>query len=60
MKETGSIFTTVELEHIRSQLMDYYGTAASSFLMARVDILRVEGMTQQELVEEGRKLGIIG
>lgn len=52
--------TEAELDEIRGRLMDYYGTAsfvASPF--AQVDLVRVEGMSPQELVDEALRLGIL-
>lgn len=52
--------TDAQLDQIRAALMDYYGTAsfaASPF--ARADLVRVEGMSPQELVREALRLGII-
>ena len=56
----GIAVTDAQLQEIRARLTDYYGTAsfaASPF--ARADLVRVEGMSPQELVDEALRLGII-
>lgn len=49
----------IDVEALRWELENYYGTAMSSgFPMAVMDLSRVERMTPQELVWEAQKLGM--
>ena len=49
-----------DVERVRSALKDYYGTAMTSgFPMAVVDLSRVDGMDDDEVISTARKNGII-
>ena len=49
----------IDTERLRSDLMDYYGTATfSGFPMAVIDLSRIERASDQELVEIARKNGV--
>ena len=48
------------IEHLRQQVLDYYGTATfSGFPMAIIELGKVERMSDYEIVELALKLGII-
>ncbi len=49
-----------DIEEIRSELMDYYGTAmVNGFPMAVVDLDEIERMDEDELREMAEELGLI-
>ncbi len=49
-----------DIEEIRSELMDYYGTAmVNGFPMAVVDLSKIESMNENELCELAEELGLI-
>lgn len=51
---------TYDIEELRAQLRDYYGTAmVSGFPAAVLDLGRIERMDDEEIVEEAKKAGII-
>ena len=49
----------IDTERLRSDLMDYFGTAmAGGFPMAVIDLSRIERASDQELVEIARRNGM--
>ena len=52
-------YTEREIERLREQLIDYYGSAAPFFPIASADVIRVEQMTDEEIIEEAEKLRFI-
>ena len=51
---------TYDIEELRAQLRDYYGTAMmSGFPAAVIDLGKIERMDDEEIVEEAKKAGII-
>ena len=48
------------IDQLRKQLLDYYGTAiCSGFPMAIMDASKIECMRDEEIIEEADKLGLI-
>lgn len=47
------------IEELRKRLLDYYGTAIGFFPIAMGDVVRVECMSDREVLEEAIKLGYI-
>ena len=47
------------VESLREQLEDYYGTAMQEFPMAVTDLGRIGDMSDEEIVEEAKKAGLI-
>ena len=52
-------YTEREIKQIRERLIDYYGSATPFFPMATADVIRIERMTDDEIVKEARNLGMI-
>lgn len=52
-------YTQRKIKRIREKLIDYYGSATPFFPMATADVIRIEQMTDEEIVKEARKLGMI-
>ncbi len=46
-------------QEIREHLMDEYGTACGLFPAAQADLIRIENMSDEEIIEEARHLGMI-
>lgn len=49
----------LSISDIRSALEDYYGTAMNEFLMAVVELGRIQSMSDEEVIQEALKAGII-
>ncbi len=50
-----------DVDHIRDLLKDYYGTAMfNGFPMAIVDLGKVDRMSDEEVIIEAYKVGILG
>ena len=47
----------LEIEELRHQLMDYYGTAMGFFPQAVIDLSRIEQASPSEVVSMARELG---
>ena len=47
-----------EINWIREKLIDYYGSATPFFPIANADVVRVEQMTDEEIINEARNLKI--
>ena len=47
---------SLEIELLREKLLDYYGSAMHIFPMAIADVARVEQMSDEEIIEEAKKL----
>ena len=48
------------IEELKQQLKDYYGTAMyNSFPMAVIELSRIENMSDEEILREARKIGLI-
>jgi len=45
-------------ESAKEKLMEYYGSAMSTFPMAVIDLAKAENMTEEEAEEMCEKLGI--
>lgn len=43
---------------LREKLIDYYGSAMPFFIMAADEVFRVENMSDEEILEEAKRLGI--
>ena len=52
-------YTEREIKQIREKLIDYYGSATQFFPMANADIIRIERMSDEEIIKAARKLGMI-
>ena len=52
-------YTEREIKRIREKLIDYYGSATPFFPIATADVIRIEQMTDEEIVKEARNLGMI-
>lgn len=49
-----------DIDELKQRLIDYYGTAMySGFPMAIIDLSRIENMSDEEIIREARKIGII-
>lgn len=48
-----------EIEQLRKRLMDRYGTAMTAHPAAVMDLVRAERMTDEEVIREAIRLGII-
>ena len=49
-----------DIDELRERLIDYYGTAMySGFPMAIIDLSRIENMSDEEIIREARKIGLI-
>lgn len=48
-----------EIENLRKKLIDYYGSATPFFPIATADVIRIEQMTDKEIIEEAQKLRIV-
>lgn len=49
-----------DIEELKERIIDYYGTAmCNGFPMAMMDIARVENMSDEEVIKEARKIGLI-
>lgn len=47
------------IEELRQRLLDYYGTAMySGFPMAMMDVIDVSTMSDEEVIEKARELGV--
>ena len=46
-------------QELRQQMMDEYGTAAHFFPAAQVDLARIEMMSDEEIIEEAARQGMI-
>ncbi len=49
----------MNIDDIRNQLIDYYGSATSFFPIAMGDVVRVEMMSDEEIINEALRLGFI-
>ena len=50
----------IDVEYLRGQLRDYYGTAmTSSFPMAVMELSEVDSMSDDELIEKEEELGLM-
>ncbi len=49
----------LDIDDLRSALMDYYGTAMQEFPMAVMDLERIRTLSDAEILEEARKAGIM-
>ena len=49
----------ISMDEIRSALEDYYGTAMNEFPMAAVELGRVQSMSDEDVIQEALKVGII-
>ena len=52
-------YTDREINRIREKLIDYYGSATPFISMANADVIRIERLSDEEVLNEARKLGII-
>lgn len=52
-------YTDLEIKRLRKKLIDYYGSATPFYPMATADVIRIEQMTDKEIVKEARKLEMI-
>ena len=52
-------YTEIDIKRLRKKLLDYYGSATPFFPMATADVIRIERMTDDEIVKEARNLGMI-
>ena len=48
-----------DISSLREELEDYYGSASPIFPMAIADVDRVSQMSDEEVLEEARELGIL-
>lgn len=48
----------IDYERLRTDLLDYYGTAIGSFSIALMDVIEVERVSEEELVEVAQKLKV--
>ena len=55
----GDNTTEIDFDNLRSDLLDYFGTAAFSVApLAMADVARVENTDEDELVEIARECGL--
>ena len=47
----------MDIEILRQQLMDYYGTAMSTFPIAMMELSEVENASDEEIIEMAESLG---
>ena len=52
-------YTEREIDMLRQKLIDYYSSASPFFGVAMADVIRVEQMSDSEIVEKAKKLRII-
>lgn len=52
-------YSSYEIEKLRKQIIDYYGSATPFFAVAMVDVAKVENMDNEEIIEEAEKIGLI-
>ena len=48
-----------DISSLREELEDYYGSASPIFPMAMMEVDRVSQMSDEEVLEEARELGIL-
>ena len=51
--------TNNDIDKLKEKLIDYYGTASSLFLAANVEIIRIEQMSDAEILKEAKCLNLI-
>jgi hypothetical protein len=51
-------YTDKEIDLIRQKLIDYYGSATVLFPMATAGVIRVEQMSDDEILKEAKLLNI--
>ena len=49
----------LDIDALRSELMDYYGTAMQEFPMAVMDLETIRTMSDAEILEEAGKAGLL-
>ena len=48
------------IEELKERLINYYGTAMyNGFPMAVIELSRIENMSDEEIIREARKIGLI-
>lgn len=52
-------YTERDIKRLRKKLIDYYGSAMPFFPIATADVIRIEQMTDEEIIKEAKKLGMI-
>ena len=48
-----------DVDHLRKKLIDYYGSATPFFPVAHAAVVRIEQMSDNEIIEEAEKLNLI-
>ena len=49
----------ISIDILRARLEDYYGTAMQQFSAAIMDLVQVRNMSDEEVVREAQKAGLI-
>ena len=47
------------VDYLREKLIDYYGSATPFFPVAYADVVRIEQMSDDEIIEAAEKLNLI-
>lgn len=47
------------VEELREKIKDYYGTAMQIHSVAMIDLIKIDDMTDEEVIEEAKKLHLI-
>jgi hypothetical protein len=47
------------VDYLREKLIDYYGSATPFFAVAHADVVRIEHMSDDEIIEEAGNLNLI-
>ncbi|MFI3261178.1 MAG: hypothetical protein R3Y13_05670 [bacterium] len=48
-----------DIEEIRNKLINYYGTALPFNEIAQTELIKIESLSDDDILKEARKLGII-
>ena len=49
-----------DIQELKERIIDYYGTAMfNGFPMAMIYIAKIENMSNEEIMKEARKIGLI-
>lgn len=48
-----------KIKQIRKEVIDYYGTASLINILAQTDLIRVENLSDEEILIEAKKIKIV-
>lgn len=49
----------IDIKKLRKKLLDYYGSAMPFFPVATAEVIRVEQMSDEEIIEEAERLNLV-